>query len=547
MKTAQLKVLIAVLGIGFTVVSVAALAPRQAASRSPSTGNIKIANLYGKLPLSFERNDGQTAAQVKFLARGNGYTIFLTPSENVLALRKSSKAAADVLRITMIGSNPAPRVEGTGQLAGKSNYFIGNDPKKWRTDIPNYAEVELKNVYWGIDLIYHGSAQGKLEYDFRLAPGADPDAIRLSFEGDNKLALDQRGDLIVGVGRQKLVEHAPLIYQETNGGRRLTVTGGWRLRGPHEASFQVASYDRDQPLVIDPTLAYSTYVGGSGFDTDGDYGNGIAVDSMGFAYVTGDTFSTNFPTTTGAYQTTNKASAGDGPNAFVTKVNANGTALVYSTYIGGSGSGDFGDGGDGIAVDSTGFAYVVGTTYSTNFPTTSGAFQTSNKASGIPASNAFVTKLSADGTALVYSTYLGGSGLSFVSDLQTYRYGDAGNGIAVDSLGFAYVTGQTYSSNFPTTTGAFQTKNNAVMTPPEFGDSNAFVTKLKTDGTGLVYSTYLGGKGGNYSGDGGMGIAIDSLGFAYVRGSPPPRISPPRRVHSRPPTVPPSRRVPMPS
>jgi len=517
LKTARLKVLIAVLCIGFTVMSVAALGPRDAERRTPSTKNIKIADFYGKLPLSFERNDGQTDAQVKFLARGNGYTLFLTPSENVLALRKSRKAAVDVLRIRMIGANPAPRVEGTGELAGKSNYFIGNDPKKWRTEVPNYAEVELKNVYSGIDLIYHGSAQGKLEYDFRLAPGADPNAIRLSFEGENNLALDQRGDLIVSIGGQKLVEHAPLIYQETSDGGRQTVAGGWRLRSAHEASFRVASYDRDKPLVIDPSLVYSTYLGGSGVHGfDGDGGGGIAVDSMGFAYVTGFTYSSNFPTTAGSFQTSNNGAAdgGDAPNAFVTKLNATGTELVYSTYLGGSGVGESGDGGNGIAVDSMGFAYVAGVTNSSNFPTTSGAFQTTNKATTIQTSNAFVTKLNADGTALVYSTYLGGSGISFESDLTTFRYGDVGNGIAVDSLGFAYVVGQTSSANFPTTSGAFQTKNNAATTPPTFEESNAFVTKLKTDGSGLVYSTYLGGK----ATDGGLGIAVDSMGFAYATG-----------------------------
>jgi len=206
LKTARLKVLIAVLSIGFTVASVAALGPRQAARRSPYSGHIKIADIYGKVPLSFERNDGQTDAQVKFLARGNGYTLFLTPSENVLALR-THKGAADVLRIKMVGSNPAPRIEGADQLAGRSNYFIGNDPKKWRTNVANYAEVELKNVYSGIDLIYHGSAQGKLEYDFRLAPGADPNAIRLSFELDADASEEQLATLL------RLTERYCVVYQ----------------------------------------------------------------------------------------------------------------------------------------------------------------------------------------------------------------------------------------------------------------------------------------------------------------------------------------------
>jgi Beta-propeller repeat len=300
------------------------------------------------------------------------------------------------MRIALKGAASSPRIEGIDRMPGKSNYFIGNDPKKWHTNVPLYAKVELKNVYPGIDLIYHGSEQARLEYDFRVKPGADPDAIRLSFKGERKLALDRDGNLVVSVGESKLIEHAPVIYQD-DAGKRKTIVGGWVIRGAHEAGFRLARYDRRRPLVIDPTLVYPTYLGGSG----GDGANGIAVDSAGNAYVTGYTYSTNFPTTSGAFQTVNNAAASGGYNAFVTKLSAAGSALVYSTYLGGSGT----NCGTGIAVDSSGEAYVGGYTASNDFPTKN-PFQSSLAGT----QNAFVTKLSPDESALIYSTYLAGCG-----------------------------------------------------------------------------------------------------------------------------------------
>ena len=535
--------------------------PATIGKTAAAVAKVQVRYLYANRPLSFERNDGQTDAQVKFISRGDGYTLFLTPTEAVFALRKSagetgkatrpslpplakdsadsannlapavaasavraksfdskpSKVETEVLRVKLIGANPHAEIDGVDRLRGKSNYFIGNDPKKWHTDVANYAKVELKGVYPGIDLVYYGDNQTQLEYDFRLAPHANPNAIRLEFKAMHQLALDQRGNLIMKVGESKLVERAPHIYQDVDG-KQQPVAGGWRLRGAHEARFQVAQYDRTRPITIDPGLVYSTYLGGSGRD----YGYGIAVDSSGNAYVTGAAYSIDFPTTPGAFQTSDKSPGCCAfSNAFVTKMAADGSGLVYSTYLGGSddlevefGTGDY---GSGIAVDSAGNAYVTGHTYSASnasctanfspylccrgagtgtcvgFPTTLGAFQAA-------AGPAFVTKLNTDGSGLVYSTYLGSYGFDPT---------EGSNGIAIDSAGDAYVAGQTYSG-FPTTPGAVQTTDQAAAS----GHDNAFVTKLNTEGKGLVYSTYLGGSIGDLA----NGIAVDSAGFAYVTG-----------------------------
>ena len=316
---------------------------------------------------------------------------------------------------------------------------------------------------------------------------------------------------MVSVGNSKLIERAPVIYQG-DGGERRTVAGRWVLRGADTAGFRLARYDRRRPIVIDPVLVYSSYLGGSG----GDSGHGIAVDSSGDAYVTGDTFSTDFPTTSGVFQTSNNATSQSASNAFVSKFDPSqqgAASLVYSTYLGGSGHLGLGDDGAGIVVDSSGNAYVAGTTFSSNFPTTSGAFQTSTNAAAISASNAFVTKLNSTGTALIYSTYLGGSGTDNVG-------GDDVAGIALDSSGKVYVTGTTYSTDFPTTSGAFQVTNTASASG---AGSNAFIAKLNPSQQGtssLVHSTYIGGSGGSsFGGDKGFGIAVDSSGDAYITGA----------------------------
>ncbi len=462
---------------------------------------MELSQAYGKLPLSFEANEGQTDPRVTFLSRGNGYSLFLTQTEAVLVLKKAardnnahpgglqsqaindqpktshSSLPAAVLRMKLVGGNASARIAGAGELPGKSNYFVGSDPKQWRANLSNYPKVEYRDVYPGIDLVYYGN-QRQLEYDFVVAPGADPAQIQLGFKGARKIRVDARGDLLVETTGGSVRWQKPVVYQESDGVRKM-IKGKYLLRRGHQASFEVAAYDTTKPLIIDPTLVYSTYLGGTF-----DQGSAIAVDSSGNAYVTGFTDSTNFPTTFGAFQTTFAGFS----DAFVSKLDPTGTTLVYSTYLGGGGS----DSANGIAVDTAGNAYVTGRTDSLNFPTTVGALQTS-KAGG--AFDAFISKLDPTGF-LVYSTYLGGGGI------------DIGNGIAVDSLGNAYVTGRTDSSNFPTTPGAFLTGL------PFAGITDAFVSKLDPTGTTLVYSTYLGGTQTEL----GNGIAVDSSGNAYVTG-----------------------------
>src|SRR5436190_8491855 len=451
-----------------------------------------VSEAYGKLPLSFEANRGQTDAQVKFLSRGPGHTLFLTSTEAVLVLTTRESPAREpavhgkparrgpgtdaVLRMTFVGAQPPLRPVGREELPGRANYFIGKDPAKWRTNVPTYAKVQYAALYPGIDLIYYGN-QRQLEYDFVVRPGADPGLIALGFRGADKLDVDDQGNLVLDTAVGNIRMRKPVIYQEVNGVRR-EVAGSYVLTGTHQVGFRIAAYDASQPLVIDPVLSYSTYLGGS----NTDQGLGIAVDTSGNAYVTGRTQSTNFPTTAGAFQTT----GGGTEDAFVTQLIPMGTVLVYSTYLGGSGIDD----GLGIAVDALGNAYVTGVTFSTNFPTTAGAFQTTLGGT----EDAFVTTLNATGSLLVYSTYLGGSDF------------DEGFGIAVDALRNAYVTGFTGSTNFPTTAGAFQTTG---------GDTvDAFVTKLRSEDRRVGYSTYLRGSGV----DDGLGIAVDALRNAYVTG-----------------------------
>src|SRR6266571_2575725 len=458
------------------------------ASEVPSDVKARLQEAYGNLPLSFEANQGQTDRQVQFLSRGPGYTLFLAPSEAVLALKQAQREGEDpslitrhaspryeetVLRMRLLNANPKPKMVGSDEQPGKVNYFIGKDPAKWRTHIPTYAKVTSHAVYPGVDLVYYGH-QRQLEFDFVVAPGADPNAIRLQFEGPDRLEVDAQGNLVLHVASGAIRLPKPLVYQTANGARH-AVSGRYVLTGPHQVSFLVAAYDTSQPLVIDPTLVYSTYLGGSGTD----FGLGIAVDAAGSAYVTGATSSTNFPTASPL-----QAANGGGFDAFVSKLNAAGSGLVSSTYLGGSG----GDGGSGIAVDAAGSAYVTGDTDSPNFPTAS-PLQAANGGGN----DVFVSKLDAAGSALLYSTYLGRSG------------GDGGSGIAVDAAGSAYVTGQTDSPNFPTA-NPLQAANG--------GGDDAFVSKLNSTGSALLYSTYLGGSGGDY----GLSIVVDAAGSAYVAG-----------------------------
>jgi hypothetical protein len=492
-----------------------AAGPASQPADNPAAKKAQVAQNYGRIPLSFEANQGQADKTVKFLSNGSGYSLFLTDSSAVLALTKPEVSSvkpqqaigaglkpasthparnADVLRMDLAGANRATHVIGSDTLPGTANYFIGNDPAKWHSGMPTYARVKYAGVYPGIDLVYYGN-QRQLEYDFVVAPGANPKPIRLEFAGAKKLDLTADGDLTVSAANGEIAFHKPVVYQVTDGLRQ-PVDGQFAMLSANTVGFRLGRYDHSKPLVIDPVLSYSTYLGGS----ISDVAYGIAVDSSGNAYVVGETLSTNFPVTSGAFQTVNKA-APEGWNEFITKLNPTGTALLYSTYLGGS-AGELV--GTGIAVDNSGDAYVTGTASSTDFPVTTGAYQTVNKGG-----NAFVTKLNATGTALVYSTFLGGSSL------------DEAFAIALDDSGDAYVTGEAESIDFPTTAGAFQTVNNdAPNGTTEFTLGNAFITKLNPTGTALVYSTYLGGSGHAGTGDGdySTGIAVDGSGNAYVTG-----------------------------
>ncbi|MGA2325613.1 MAG: SBBP repeat-containing protein [Bryobacteraceae bacterium] len=410
-----------------------------------------------------------------FLTRSRGMIVFFTDTEAVMVLHKSEKRR-EVVRMKLAGAMKPRQAAGLEKLPGVSNYFIGNDPKKWRTDVPHYARIQYEGVYPGIDLVWYGN-QRQLEYDFVVAAGADPRQIQVAYEGVESVGVEAGGELVLRTALGAVRQPPPRVYQEM-GGKRVEVGARYAMMARNRVSFELASYDRKRELRIDPVvLAYSTYLGGSGDDVSG----GIAVDAAGSAYVTGYTASTNFPSQS-PYQATLQGTA----NVFVTKLSPAGNALVYSTYLGGSGW----DWGRGIAVDGAGSAYVTGSTDSANFPTQS-AYQATFQ--GGPC-DAFVTKLSPAGNALVYSTYLGGRGQ------------DLGFGIAVDGAGSAYVTGYTDSANFPTQSAYQATKQ---------GDyNNAFVTKLTPAGNALVYSTYLGGSGV----DGGSAIAVDGAGSAYVTG-----------------------------
>lgn len=527
-----------------------------------------VSDTLAKLPLSFELNRGQTNAQVKFLSRDNGYSLFLTPKEAVLELRTpeggqekakrgesqsstakevNSKALnttqTAVLRMRLVGANSAPEVVGEEELPGKSNYLHGNDPKKWLTNIPQYAKARYKSVYPGIDLVYYGN-QRNLEYDFVVAPGADPRTIRQSFHGANKLNLDKEGNLILHTNGGEIVQYAPRVYQEVDG-KRQDINVTYELIGQNEVSFQVDAYDVKKSLIIDPVLRYSTYLGGNGEDL----ANGIAVDFRGNAYVSGFTNSPDFPTTDSLQP------SGSNIDVFVVKLNRAGNAFIYSTYLGGSE--DERTGGipaRGIAVDQRGNAYITGHTNSPDFPTANplqpyllGGF------------DAFVAKLNSTGDRLIYSTFLGGSGedtglsiaidrkgntyvggktdsvdLPMVNPFQAELGGDssddafvaklnpAGNqliystylggsgdedisSIAVDRRGNLYATGTTDSNDFPTFK-ALQSESK--------GNEDTFVTQLNQAGNALVYSTYLGGSSSDFSG----GIAVDIEGNAYVTG-----------------------------
>jgi hypothetical protein len=508
-----------------------------AAVRAPDTHAIAV-NQAG-VPLHFEPNEGQADAAVQYLARGAGYTLFLTPGEAVLSLRPPSERPAGrpgapapavaqdaagsasaargqdmadggpdqsaalsprpaVVRMQLVGADAGAAAEARDALPGKMHYYSGNDPARWRTNVPTYARVQYRDVYPGIDLVYYGN-QGQVEYDFVVAPGADPSAIRLAFSGAASLEVDAAGDLLLETPAGAMRQRKPLVYQEGAAGRQ-EVPGDYHLADDGQVRFALGPYDARRPLVIDPVLTYGTYLGGTAYDV----GAAIAVDSQGNAYVTGETSTTgsgpDFPTG-GTSCATPPCFIGPATGAqrwaFVTKLNAGGTGLVYSALIGGGQNQglDSTTIGYGIAVDAQGQAYLTGYTDSPTFPTTPGAY-----APTYPGQTAaFLTKLNAVGNGLLYSTYLGGGG-GF----------DVGYAIAIDASGNAYVTGRADSPFFPFTIGA--------LTPPGGGGTGAFVSKVNTNGSGgasLVYSTRIG-PSGNLSI--GYGITVDGQGRAYVTG-----------------------------
>jgi CSLREA domain-containing protein len=557
---------------------------------SAAAAHPSLVDLYGALPLSFEANAGQTDEVVRFLSRGPGYTLFLTPDEAVLALAQPAQARGEgqeasgessVLRLTLEGANLDAPMSGVDALEGRVNYLIGNDPSQWRTDVPIYQKVHYDEVYEGIDLVFYGNL-GQLEYDWVVKPGADPSQIALRIAGAESMAIDAEGDLQLAVAGGLLEMLKPVAYQLL-AGERVFVEASYHLstqdpspqpfpQGGEEMvrddaslitdhasrlTLSLGAYDPAQPLIIDPVLSYATYLGGTSTEEDGDialdktgavylvgqtrsadfphpnaftspapgggslrgtqdafvakFGQngllvyasylggsgiddaiGVIVDPIGNAIVAGETDSADFPVAASPGTTILQSTKSSGADAFVTKLNQNGSALIFSTYLGGTGD----DLGGRVAVNAVNQVYVLGSTTSDDFPGTSGSPIQSTRAGG---QDAFVTKLERDGAAILYSTYLGGPGLDV----------DTGGGIALDAAGNAYVTGDTASTTFTGTAGS--------LIQPNFGGgaTDAFVTKINHAGTAIVYSTFLGGSGDDVS----TGIAVDLAGNAYVTGS----------------------------
>ena len=451
--------------------------PIKSATESPGRDQVGEVSKAAKaalirLPIGFE--PGNKADQ--FLVQGSGCNLLLTAAQTTIAA--STRTQPRLLRMTLLGANAGARAQALDPLPGKRNYLVGNDPAKWRTDVPTYSRVRYDEIYPGISVVYYGH-HDQLEYDFNVAPGADPGVIRFRFNPELRPRVATNGDLVLHFAGGELRQPAPIIYQEISGERR-PVTGRYVFSDKREVSFEVGAHDQTQPLVIDPSLVYSTYLGGAGDDP----GSSIAVDSSNNIYVAGTTNSANFPTQGAAFP--NKAGLSD---IYVTKIAANGGSIIYSTYIGGSGQ----DRGDGIAVDSSGSAYVVGRvdSSSTNFPTTPGVIGPTYRGGDF---DGVALKLNPLGNGLAYSTFIGGED------------NDSTEGVAVDASGSAYLTGGTKSQGFPITGSGFQTTRS--------GDTDGYLMKLNATGTALMYSTYIGGSGT----DRGSGVAIDSNGNAYVAG-----------------------------
>src|SRR5579864_8156077 len=479
---------------------------------------VRAHSLLSGLPLRFEPNEGQgnldpADSRARFVARGPGYGLFLGSDSATLTLlsrdrsRQNSPAQIDAVEMKLSGANQAPSLAALDLLPGKSNYLLGNDPHKWRTGVPQFARVRYENVYPGINLVFYGD-QGQLEYDFQVAPGADPAQAELEFRGADEVQLEA-GALVIRTGQGRVSFQAPRVYQEIAGERR-PVDGRFVLRGAKRAGFAIGSYDRSRELIIDPILSFSTYFGGTG----DEHATSVAVDGSFNIYLTGSTTSPNLPAA-GTYQT---LLSGAGPNVYVAKITPPLGSVVavldYVTYLGGTGS----DTPAGIKVDGRGDPCVAGTTTSTNFPTTeTNAYQAVPESGSAGTSHVFVTELSFDGTTLLYSSYLSGNNT------------DVASGMTIDASGNLYVTGTTQSSDVggTSTTDQFPASSlpqalpyqNAPRAPIQF-----FVTKVNTNAprTGsIAYSTYFGG--GSFETASpvavGGGIAVDTNGNIYFTGT----------------------------
>ncbi len=414
------------------------------------------------------------------------------------ALQDASESAT--VQLQFVAANPRARIHGADELPGKINYLIGNDPAQWHTGVATFAQVRVEQLYPGINLVYYGNPQ-QLEYDFNIASGADPAAIKIQFNGVDKISIGAQGELILEVGGNEIRQPAPVIDQMV-GGRRQAISGGYRLVDAHTVAFAVGKYDHQLPLVIDPVLSFSTYFGGNSSDTAWS----IALDTNGFIYIAGQTLSKQMSATNtapfstpGAFQT-NFAGGSQAGDAFVAKFDSQGSNLIYLTYLGGSAD----DAAYSIALDGNGNAYIAGATDSPDFPVRNGIYTnisgTLNPHVGLYPADAFVAKFDPSGSNLLYSTYLGGESA------------DAAYGIALDSSNDVYVTGFTYSTNFPTTPNALQ--NHLACIYSVYFNANAFVAEISASGTNLLYSSYFGGT--NF--DEGLGIAVDNSNYVYVTG-----------------------------
>ena len=463
----------------------------------------------GSLPICFEANQGQAEGPTRFIARGPAYYFSLSPTDATVSLRKFGPASTNAgwkndrkraidpigfcsVRLECLGADPTAEVVGEAGLAGRVNYFIGSDAANWRTGVPLFERVRVKQMYPGIDLVHYGNQQ-YLEYDFEVAPGASPTAIAMRFSGADHISINPQGDLVLKLGGDEIRQPRPNIYQDVNGSRK-KISGGYVLADSRTVKFSLGEYERSLPLIIDPVLSYSSYYGGSGIDNAW----GVAVGQDGSIYVAGETMA-GLPITSETATNPYRGGTSSHGDAFVAKFDNSGTNVIYRSYVGGS----LDDVALALAVDAEGNAYLTGWTDSGNFPRTNAIF---NQIKGTPypppvnlyPAEAFVTKLGPLGTNLVYSTFLGGNDI------------DAGYGIAVDPTGNTYVAGYTQSTNFPTAnvSGAFAKYSGG------YQDDDAFVTKIGPAGTNLIYSLYLGGTKLEHARD----IAADAAGLAYVTG-----------------------------